>query len=134
MYGLLDISASGMVAQRTRIDMATVNLANANSIIGPGEDNTPFRRRIAILATGDPRSGKPDGVHVQSIIQSDEAFTPKHMPSHPLADENGMVMTPAIDTTTELVNGMEASRAYEANVMAAEATKSLIASSLRLLA
>lgn len=134
MYGLLDISTSGMVAQRTRVEVATANIANANSILNPNDDNEPFRRRMAMLAPGDPQSGNPLGVHVSQIVLADGDFKQKYAPGHPYADEQGYIYTPDIDITTETVNAMEASRAYEANVMAAEATKAMLAASLRILA
>ncbi len=133
MYGLLDISTSGMIAQRTRLEVATVNIANVDSILDPARQNIPFRRRMAILAPGDPRTGGP-GVHVASIEMADGAFRRKHAPSHPMADADGYIYTPDIDIATETMNAIEATRAYEANVMAAEAAKSMLSASLRILA
>lgn len=134
MYGLLDVSTSGMIAQRTRVEVATANIANANSILDPNGNNEPFRRRIAMLAPGDPVSGDPMGVHVARIDLADGEFRPRYMPGSPFANEQGMVYTPDIDITTETVNAIEASRAYEANIMAAEATKAMLSASLRILA
>lgn len=135
MYGLLDISTSGMIAQRIRVEVATANIANADSILDPhNNDNIPFRRRMAVLAPGDPRSGNPLGVHVQNIALSNGAYKSKYDPGNPHADERGMIYTPDIDITTETVNAMEANRAYEANIMAAEATKAMVTASMRLLA
>ncbi len=134
MYGLFDISTSGMIAQRTRIEVATANIANADSILDPNSNNEPFRRRMAVLAPGDPDSGNPMGVHVQSIELASGAFRSKYEPGSPYADARGMIYTPDIDITTETVNAMEANRAYEANVMAAEATKAMLTASMRLLA
>ncbi|MCL4198562.1 MAG: flagellar basal body rod protein FlgC [Phycisphaerales bacterium] len=133
MYGLLDISTSGMIAQRTRLEVATVNIANVDSILDPTQQNIPFRRRMAILAPGDPRTGGP-GVHVASIEMADGAFRRKLAPSHPMADAEGYIYTPDIDIATETMNAIEATRAYEANVMAAEAAKSMLSASLRILA
>ena len=135
MYGLLDISTSGMIAQRTRVEVATANIANADSILDPhNNDNMPFRRRMASLAPGDPVSGNPMVVHVQRIELASGAFRSKYDPGSPYADAHGMIYTPDIDIATESVNAMEANRAYEANVMAAEATKAMLAASMRLLA
>lgn len=133
MYGLLDISTSGMIAQRTRLEVATVNIANVDSILDPTQQNIPFRRRMAILAPGDPRTGGP-GVHVAAIEMADGEFRRKLAPSHPMADAAGYIYTPDIDIATETMNAIEATRAYEANVMAAEAAKSMLSASLRILA
>ncbi len=133
MYGLLDISASGMVASRIRLETASVNIANADSVEAPDGSYSPFQRRMAVIAPGDPRSGSPLGVHV-AAIEKDEAFTLRFLPDHKFADANGYVKFPNINRSVELVNAIDAQRAYEANITAAEATKSLISSSLRLLA
>jgi len=133
MYGLLDISTSGMIAQRTRLEVATVNIANVDSILDASDENIPFRRRMAILAPGDARTGGP-GVHVASIDIADGDFRRKFAPGHPKADAEGIIFTPDIDIATESMNAIEATRAYEANVMAAEATKSMLSAALRILA
>lgn len=132
MYGLLDISTSGMIAQRTRVEVATINIANVDSIVDPSGQNVPFRRRMAVLAPGNGKGGP--GAHVASIDLADGAFRRKQAPGHPLADSEGYIYTPDIDLATETINAIEATRAYEANVMAAEASKSLLSAALRILA
>lgn len=133
MYGLLDISASGMVASRVRLETASVNIANADSIEGPDGSYSPFQRRLAVIASGDPRSGSDMGVHVASI-ERDSEFSLRYLPDHKFADANGYVKFPNINRAIEMVNAIDAQRAYEANIVAAEATKSLASSALRLLA
>ncbi len=132
MFGALDISTSGLVAQRTRLDTVAANVANANTITQDGVTNSPFRRRIAILTTGDGR-GNSGGVHVKRIELDDSPFVARIMPNHPMADENGVVWHPNIEPINEQINAIDASRAYEANITAAEATKRMIANSLTLL-
>jgi len=83
-----------------------------------------------VFAQGDGQGGA--GVHVSEILQQ-PAFKPTYQPGSPYADANGYVMYPDIDPAVEQINALEASRAYEANITAAEATKSLLRSSLRLL-
>lgn len=134
MYGLLDVSTSGLTAQRTRLEVATANIANIDTIAGPNGEYAPFRRRMAILATGDPASGSELGVHVSSIELNDGPFKQKYDPSHPFADANGYVQYPDIDPSVEQINSMEAMRSYEANIIAAEATKAMMSMALRLLA
>ena len=58
MYGGLDISVSGMIAQRTRLNVIATNIANMDSVATPGGDAEPFRRKIALMTTGDPRKGE----------------------------------------------------------------------------
>ncbi|MEX0655187.1 MAG: flagellar basal body rod protein FlgC [Phycisphaeraceae bacterium] len=134
MFGSLDVSTSAMVAQRTRLEVISSNMANANSIYDADGNYAPFRRRMAIFAPGDPSTGSEQGVHVREIQLDDAPFRKQFDPNHPHADEAGYVKYPNIDSTMEQINALEASRAYEANITAAEATKAMIQSSLRLLA
>ncbi|MEM9373017.1 MAG: flagellar basal body rod protein FlgC [Planctomycetota bacterium] len=138
MYGALDISTSGMVAQRTRMTVIASNLANANSLANDKGEYDPYLRKAAMFAAGDPDASGADGrslgVHVASIEVGEEPLRRAHRPGSPFADEDGYVMVPNINPTTEWVNAMEASRAYEANVAAAETTKSMVSQALRLLA
>ena len=133
MYGSLDISTSGMIAQRTRMAVIANNLANVNTLENSKGEYEPYLRRAAMFApAGSPND--PQGVQVMDIQSNPNALRPAYRPEHPNADADGNILVPDIDTTTEWVNGLEASRAYEANVVAAEATKSMMAQALRLLA
>jgi len=134
MFGALDTSTSGLVAQRTRAQVISANLANAESIEGPNGEHAPFRRRIAIFSAGDPKTGNAGGVHVSEIMMDSAEFQKKHMPGHKFADADGYVEFPNVNPMMEQVNMLEASRAYEANIAAAEATKSMMQTSLRLIA
>ncbi len=138
MYGLLDISTSGMVAQRTRMETISANIANANTILDSEGRVNPFRRRIAHFAAGSPGSGTETGralgVHVAEIEADENAVRKRWMPGSPYADADGYVPFPDIDPLKEQVNAMEAARSYEANVAAAETTKTMLAQALRLLA
>ena len=133
MFGALDTSTSGLVAQRTRAQAISANLANQNANFDHNGENNPFQRRIVIFAPGDPATGSANGVHVREIML-DQKFQLKYDPTHPAADANGYIKSTNIDPMMEQVNMLEASRAYEANIAAAEATKSMIQTSLRLLA
>ena len=138
MYGSLDVSTSGMIAQRTRMSVIASNIANANSLQNAAGEYDPYLRRAAMFAPGDPGAGSPSGrslgVHVAEIHIEEDALRREYQPGHRFADEQGYVMVPDIDPTMEWVNAMQASRAYEANVAAAETTKSMMAQALRLLA
>ena len=134
MFGSLDTSTSALVANRVRMETVAANLANSNSIIDEHGNNVPFRRRIALLAAGDPAGRSDTGVHVQEIIEDRAPFQLRHQPNNPLADADGYVKYPNIDSMFEQINALEISRSYEANIQAAEATKSMMQTSLRLLA
>lgn len=139
MFGSLNISASGLVAQRTRMDVIAGNIANAYTTSDSRGRAVPYRRRVATFAPGDSsqaRSGP--GVHVAGIQPDPSEFRLVYDPSHPQAmkdgPKQGYVRFPNVDLASEMVNGMEASRAYEANLAAFDVSKSMIAGSMRLLA
>ena len=138
MWGSLDIPTSGMVAQRIRLETITSNIANAGAILDAKGNYNPYRRRAAEFAAGDPgsstRTGRELGVHVSEISIDMGALRAQFDPSSPYADKSGYVMVPDINPITENVNAMEAMRAYEANVAAAEAIKATMAQALRILA
>jgi len=129
MFDALDIGASGLAAQRMRLDVIATNIANANTTMDAQGKNNPYRRRFAVLAFGQPDDPTKPGVHVGEIKQDKSPFIPKW-------DENKQqyIQTPNLDPTVEFVDSIEASRAYEANVTMMEVTKSMINASLRLLA
>lgn len=133
MFGALDISTSGLVAQRIQLDTIAGNMANALTTRRADGVAGPYMRRVALLSPGDGRGGP--GVHVENVVE-DRQGQPRWVknPGHPDANAEGLVAYPNIDPTTEMVNAMVAVRAYEANVTAIEATKSVIASTLRILA
>ncbi|MEO0483602.1 MAG: flagellar basal body rod protein FlgC [Planctomycetota bacterium] len=142
MYGALDISTSGLIAQRTRMTVISANLANRNTILDTAGNVNPYKRRHAMFAPGDPtaKSGaaRELGVHVHTIDINEDAVRWRWDPSSPYRMKNGPhkdhVPVPDIDPVVEQVNAMEASRAYEANIAAADATKTMLAQALRLLA
>lgn len=134
MFGSLDISTSGLIAQRTRSELISANMALKDVAVDPAADPNSFRRRIAVFAPGDPATGSRMGVHMKQILLDQSEFRRQWDPGHPFADKDGYVRYPNIDPAMEMVNMMEAARAYEANIAAAEATKSMIQISLRLLA
>lgn len=148
MYGSLDISTSGMIAQRQRMEVIAANIANEQTTLNSRGEIAPYRRRIAMLApVGDPTSrggeGGALGVRVAEIALDDSPFRKVYDPTNPLAAKKtdpardevaGYVNYPNVDTTIEMVNALEASRAYEANVAAAEASKTMLAQAMRLIA
>lgn len=135
MFGSLDITASAMVAQRTRLETIAANMANMNSVYDAEGNVNPYRRKFTVFAPGDPATGNAYGVHVQEIAEDPSAFRKVWEPWNKEADldGDGYVEYPNVDSTVETVNALEARRAYEANVTAAQATKQMIQTSLRLL-
>jgi flagellar basal-body rod protein FlgC len=134
MYGSLDISTSALMAQRTRLDIISSNIANVNTILNADGEHEPFQRRFALLAAGDPDRGSPLGVHVADVEIDQSEPRLVYEPGSPYANADGYVAYPNVDVVTEQMNAMEAARAYEANIAAIEATKSMISVALQILA
>ena len=133
MYGALDISTSGLVAQRTRLNVIAANIAGSKAILNEQGEYDPYRRRFAVFAAGDPATGSSEGVHVQSIGIDRGDLLPNYEPDSPYADGEGYVYYPNVDTIIETMNAMEAARAYEANITAIEATKSMMSVALQII-
>ncbi len=139
MYNVLDISSSALVAQRANLDMIAGNIAARDSYTIENGEAIPFRKRIALFASGDPKNGKnAPGVHIEKIVESKDAFGKRWAPNDPQAQKSGpnkgYVLLSNVDYHTEMVDAMTAMRAYEANVSVMEMTKSMMSNSLRLLA
>lgn len=133
MFGALDVSTSGLIAQRIQMDLIAGNVANSQTTRRLDGRPGPFLRQVALVAAGDGKGGA--GVHVSRIVE-DRQQKPRavHDPGHVDADKDGYVYYPNVDMATEMINMMVASRAYEANITAIEATKSILNSSLRIIA
>lgn len=137
MFNLLDISATGLSAQRVRMDITANNLVNQGAtkkIMGPDGQMEPYRRRFAVLMPGAPGDPSKPGVHVAKIERDMSPLTKRLEPGNPDADADGNVLYPNVDMTYEMVNMIDASRAYEANITAMETTKAMLNATLRLLA
>ncbi len=133
----MDISASALTAHRTNLDVISGNVANMYSM--RSEDGGPFRRRIAMFASGNPAKGRDAaGVHIREIVRDPSPLRKVYQPEHPDAiqsgPDKGYVMMPNVNPSTEMVNAMMAARAYEANVSVMEITKSMASAVLRLMA
>lgn len=141
VFSALDISASGMTAQRTRSDIIAQNIANVNTT--RDANGNAYRRKTVVFheknyvsfnetlsfATG--RVGK--GVKVAQIVEDNESSERLvYDPANPDANEDGYVTYPNVNTVTEMTNMIDASRSYEANVTAFNATKSMALKALDL--
>ena len=146
----LAISASGMTAERLRMDVVANNLANVNTTRTPG--GGPFRRQqvtftpagtsfgetLAHLSDADSDGGEDGGgdaaggVQVSGIVPDTRPFKRVYEPGHPDADKQGYVSLPNVDTVSEMVDMMSATRAYEANVSAIGAVKSMAMKALEI--
>ncbi|GEJ56998.1 flagellar basal body rod protein FlgC [Anaeromyxobacter diazotrophicus] len=127
----LRISSSGLAAERVRVNLASSNLANAESTRGP--DGKPYKRLDPVLQAvpfGDQLAsaaggGEAMGVQVAQVRQAETAGRRVYDPSHPDADAQGFVTLPDVNPIHEVVNLMSASRAYDANASAVETLKTM---------
>ena len=135
----LKISASGLSAQRTRMELISNNLANINTT--RTDEGGPYRRKDAVFAATAPDSGfghalaarmQPgtQEVQVAAIINGNRPPILKFDPDHPDADDKGYVALPNINVVEEMVNMMSATRSYEANVTAVRSTKEMASEAL----
>ena len=129
------ISASGMAAERLRMEVTAANIANAYTTRTP--DGTPYRRRdvvfAALLDQGRDLYGlRVGGVRVQDIIEDRTPFQRVYNPGHPDADATGYVLMPNVNVPLEMVNLLTASRAYEANVKVLRAFRQMIEQAIQI--
>jgi flagellar basal-body rod protein FlgC len=134
MFGSFDISTSALTAQRVRLDTISSNIAHFGAAAPAAGKSEPYRRLYPVFESGRNDAGA-SGVRVASIQEDDAPLVKKFEgKTHPYADKDGFVSYPNVDLSTEMVNAIEVTRAYEANVTAVETTKSMMSATMRILA
>jgi flagellar basal-body rod protein FlgC len=132
LFGGLSISASGMSAERLRMDVIAENLANANTTRGP--NGGPYRRKEVVLQqAGGSFADTLSGVEATGITEDQSPLKHVYDPGHPDADAQGYVSLPNVEPVTEMVDLITASRGYEANVQALQASKQMFTRTLDIL-
>jgi len=141
-FSSLNIGATGLTAQRLRMDTISQNIANANTT--RTENGTPYRRKVVVFeekSSNTPfseylnQSSKQivsGGVRVARIIEDNTPFKRVYDPGHPDADEDGYVEMPNVDVLTEMINMISATRSYEDNVTSINTTKSMAMKALEI--
>lgn len=147
VFNAMNISASGLTAQRMRMDIAASNIANAQSTrarINASGEYEPYRRKMVTFETKGPnfhkllrnemlnQSRNAEGVKVSRVIEDQTPFQLDYNPMHPDADENGYLRLPNVDPLKEMVDIMSATRSYEANVTSLNATKNMLLKALEI--
>ncbi len=130
MFGALSIVGSGMTAQRRRMDVIAENIAHAEDT--NRGDGQPYHRKEVVFETvlDDAQRGM---VQVSGVAEDNRTPLPSaYRPGDPMADSNGNVRMPNVTPVYEMVDMLEASRAYEANMQAARQFRSMIEQSLQL--
>jgi flagellar basal-body rod protein FlgC len=145
LFDALSISGTGLSAERLRMDVTAENLANAQTT--RGADGGPYKRKMvtlqeaggfdtALAAASSAQRGPssvPGGVEVAGIVEDPTPDRMVYDPGHPDADANGYVRMPNVNPVTEMVDLISSSRAYEADVTAMQAAKSMFSKTLDLL-
>jgi len=149
MFDSLNVSATGLTAERLRMDVTAENLANAQTT--RGADGQPYRRKEVVLsevaggtfgtqlaaamgAKGSSNGGvTPGGVEVSAVTEDTNPGKLVYDPGHPDANADGYVQMPNVDTVSEMVDLITSQRSYEANVTAMQAAKTTFSKTLELL-
>ena len=139
LFSALQVSASGMSAQRTRAETAVENMANSETTRTP--EGGPYRRKDVVFTTdlqSSPFSSVfqnelAEGVRVADVAQDDQPPDMRYLPGHPDANADGYVAFPRMNPTEEMVNLMSASRSYQANVAAISSVKDMISRSISIM-
>ncbi|MBD3246344.1 MAG: flagellar basal body rod protein FlgC [Candidatus Omnitrophica bacterium] len=137
----MDISASGLTAQRLRMDVISGNLANVNTTRTP--EGGPYRRRMVVFEEMlqqavdtlpfQPTRTPLSGVRVSAVVESEEPPMMVYDPQHPDANEEGYVAMPNVNSVHEMADMISASRAYEANLTAMNLSKTMTQKALSIL-
>jgi len=139
-FDIFKISASGMKAQRARMDIVASNLANVQTT--STEEGGPYRKKDVVFKAIDVSddktfsgtlSKKIEGVNVETIQESDKPFQMVYNPSHPDANSEGYVTLPNVNLMEEMTDMTAATRAYEANVNVLSTTKDMFLKTLELI-
>jgi flagellar basal-body rod protein FlgC len=129
----MEIGASGLTAQRRRLEVLVSNLVNANTTAPAGTE--PYRRKDVVFTATPPQQsfggtldqamGAVQGVAVSEIVEDKSEPIRRYEPGHPYADKDGYVTYPNINPMEEMVNMLSATRSYEANLQAVNTTKDM---------
>ncbi|MGH9488401.1 MAG: flagellar basal body rod protein FlgC [Terriglobales bacterium] len=145
LFGVLDISASALLAERQRAEVETSNLANAESAganpaqvyrrkeVVFGATPMPFSDALAQADSAPGLAGAGEGVAVEAVVTDRSPLIRRYQPGNANADAQGYVTYPNINSAQEITDLMEAARSYQLNISAAQATKSMIQDTLTLL-
>lgn len=141
IFNSINVSASALTAEKTRIDIIAKNMANVNTTRSTG--GMPYRRQMPVFQENKGKtffnylnkySNKinGEGVKISKIVEDDSPFKLVYEPGHPDADENGYVKMPNVDVVKEMVDLISAQRSYDANITAMNASKSMLMKALEI--
>jgi flagellar basal-body rod protein FlgC len=133
-FKIFDIAGSAMAAQSLRLNLVASNLSNADSISSSIEQTYRSRQPVfaAQLQEAIDKRSAPVGVQVLGVVESQAPLRMEYAPDHPMANAEGYIFRPNVNTIEELTNMMSASRSYQDNVEVANTAKQLMLQTLRL--
>jgi flagellar basal-body rod protein FlgC len=132
----LEISATGLQAQRKRMDVIASNLANIETT--RTKKGGPYRRKMVVMSPkpvedfNKSLALKAEGVNINDIVEDKSPFPKVYNPNHPDADKSGYVLKPNVDLVVEITNMLMARRAFEANIAAIKSTKQMALKALEI--
>ncbi len=133
VFKVFDVAGSGMSAQMLRLNTVASNLANAETISGNEKD--VYQARHPVFESLMQDTGSMDDmamVKVRGIMQEETMAIPQYRPNHPLANDEGFVFSPKIDSISEMADMISASRSYQNNIEVLSTTKEMILRTLQL--
>ncbi len=133
-FKVFDIAGSGMSAQNLRLNLVASNLSNADSVSSSIDETYKSRQPVfaAQLQGVLDKQNAMSGVKVLGVIESDAPLVREYAPDHPLANEEGYIFKPNVNSIEEMANMMSASRSYQNNVEVLNTAKQLLIQTLRL--
>jgi flagellar basal-body rod protein FlgC len=133
-FSIFDVAGAGMSAQSVRLNTTASNLANAESI--SGDPNTVYRAKHPVFSVAQAAPGasatESAPVRVTAIVESDAPPMKRYDPGHPLADGEGFVYAPNVNTVEEMVDMISASRSYQNDVEVMKTARDLMLATLRI--
>jgi len=141
IFNSINVSASALTAEKTRIDIIAKNMAHVNTTRSTG--GMPYRRQMAVFQENKGKQFSNllnkysnqlngEGVKISKIVEDDSPFKLVYEPGHPDSDENGYVKMPNVDIVKEMVDLISAQRSYDANITAMNASKSMLMKALEI--
>lgn len=133
-FKVFDIAGSGMNAQNLRLNLVASNLSNADSVSSSTDETYKSRHPVFAAQLQDVlnKQDSSSGVKVLGVVESDAPLVKEYAPNHPLADPEGYIFKPNVNTVEEMANMMSASRSYQNNVEVLNTAKQLLIQTLRL--
>lgn len=132
MFPTLDISATGMHVQNVRLNTIASNMANVNSI-SSNSDETYRSKQPVFKTIMDEQTNQPKGgVMIEDIVESEAPPIMEYNPNHPMANDDGYIFRPNVNTVEEMANMLSASRAYETNIEVMNTTKQILLKTIQM--